>query len=214
MSLSCLNLKCVSPLRRCSGGDASSSAPFGPIRRISSRAPLGVGRGRRDRARERSMTGATAIDCDSNSSMIRAARCSDLETAVVNARGAARIAAGHPWVYRPDVVRGPDARRQRRRPVAGRASSTAAGKPLGVATWAARAAPGAAHGRARGPDREPATSLALVAERLSAALARRRGAGPRPRRLSRRPRRERPPAPAWSSIATPTPRSSRRRRWR
>ncbi len=26
MSLSCLNLKCVSPLRRCSGGDASSSA--------------------------------------------------------------------------------------------------------------------------------------------------------------------------------------------
>jgi len=32
---------------------------------------------------------------------------SELETAVVNAKGAARIAGGHPWVYRPDVVRGP-----------------------------------------------------------------------------------------------------------
>jgi hypothetical protein len=36
MSLSCRNLKCVSPFRRCSGGDASTSAPPGPIRRISS----------------------------------------------------------------------------------------------------------------------------------------------------------------------------------
>ena len=32
---------------------------------------------------------------------------SDLETAVVSTRGAARIGAGHPWVFRPDVVRGP-----------------------------------------------------------------------------------------------------------
>ncbi len=31
----------------------------------------------------------------------------DLETAVVSGRGAARIGAGHPWVFRPDVVRGP-----------------------------------------------------------------------------------------------------------
>jgi 23S rRNA (cytosine1962-C5)-methyltransferase len=28
---------------------------------------------------------------------------------VVGDRGAARLAAGHPWVYRSDVIRGPDA---------------------------------------------------------------------------------------------------------
>src|SRR4051812_21220940 len=97
---------------------------------------------------------------------------SDLDTAVVNAKGAARIAAGHPWVFRPDVVRGPkndaaDGGPSLVRVLDGR------GRALGVATWAA-------HPRlalrivAREGEPEPTDLLALVAERLGAALARRR----------------------------------------
>ena len=61
---------------------------------------------------------------------------SELETAVVNAKGAARIGAGHPWVFRPEVVRGPkndasDGGPSLVRVLDGR------GRPLGVATWAA-----------------------------------------------------------------------------
>src|SRR5260370_849586 len=61
-----------------------------------------------------------------------------LPTAVVSARGAARISAGHPWVFRQDVTRGPDGD-------AGVGGSSLVvvqdgrGKTLGVASWAARA---------------------------------------------------------------------------
>jgi 23S rRNA (cytosine1962-C5)-methyltransferase len=94
---------------------------------------------------------------------------------VVSPRGAERIAAGHPWVFRPDVVRGParDAGdggpslvsvRDRR------------GKPLGVATWAARSRL-ALRMVARHPDAPPADVESLVRRRLGEALARRRALG-------------------------------------
>jgi hypothetical protein len=86
------------------------------------------------------------------------------------------------------------------------------GRPLGVATWAARPRL-ALRLVARAGQPEPTDLGALVDERLAAALARRRR-WPGPRRL---PRRRTPRAiccPAWSSIATPTRPSCRRRRWR
>src|SRR5262245_1860157 len=96
---------------------------------------------------------------------------SDLETVVVSPRGATRIAAGHPWVYRPDVARGlkhdaGDGGPALVRVVDGR------GQPLGVATWAAKPRL-ALRIVARPGQPEPKDLVALVAERLGAALARR-----------------------------------------
>jgi 23S rRNA (cytosine1962-C5)-methyltransferase len=96
---------------------------------------------------------------------------SDLETAVVNARGAARIGGGHPWVYRPDVVRGP------KHDAGGGGPSLVRvvdgrGQPLGVATWAAQPKL-ALRLVTRAGQPEPTDLPALVAERLGAALARR-----------------------------------------
>ena len=200
MSLSCRNLKCVSPLRRRSGGDASTQrrARAEPPHQLG--APLGVGRRRARRDRKRSQTGATAIarnsSCGRPYERPTDERPTRLGTVVVSARGAARIARRPPLGLPPGRRARPRARRRRRRPVAGRACATGAGKPLGVATWAAQAAAGAAHGRARAASPRPTDLMALVAERLDAALARRRGADAGPRRLSRRPRRERLPARA------------------
>src|SRR6185436_13145881 len=100
----------------------------------------------------------------------------DLATATVNARGAARVRAGHPWVFRQDVVRGPakDARAGGPAVVEVRDPR---GKPLALATWAAEARLAlrvlAAGPRAAALPR-PVDFLALVGERLDAALARRR----------------------------------------
>lgn len=96
---------------------------------------------------------------------------SQLETVVVNAKGAARIAGGHPWVYRPDVVRGPkqdaaDGGPTLVRVVDGRE------QPLAVATWAAKPRL-ALRIVARAGQPEPTDLMAVVIERLSAALARR-----------------------------------------
>jgi 23S rRNA (cytosine1962-C5)-methyltransferase len=97
---------------------------------------------------------------------------SDLDSAVVSARGAARIGAGHPWVYRPDVVRGPKTDATDGGPALVRVRD-GRGRALGVATWAA-------HPRlalrmvARAGQPEPTDLMALVEERLSAARARRR----------------------------------------
>ena len=96
---------------------------------------------------------------------------SDLETAVVSARGAARIGAGHPWVFRPDVVRGPKHDATDGGPALVRVRD-GRGRPLGVATWAARPRL-ALRMVARAGQPEPADLAALVEERLAAALARR-----------------------------------------
>jgi 23S rRNA (cytosine1962-C5)-methyltransferase len=95
----------------------------------------------------------------------------DSATAVVSARGAARIRAGHPWVYRPDVVRGPE----RDAGDGGPALVTvedARGKVLGVASWAARARL-ALRVISRGEGARPRPLADLVEERLHAALERR-----------------------------------------
>ena len=96
---------------------------------------------------------------------------SDLETVLVSAKGATRIASGHPWVYRPEVVKGPksdagDGGPSLVRVVDGR------GQPLGVATWAAKPRL-ALRMVARPGQPEPVDLVALVSERLGTALARR-----------------------------------------
>jgi 23S rRNA (cytosine1962-C5)-methyltransferase len=96
----------------------------------------------------------------------------DDQSAVVTARGAARVRGGHPWVYRDDVARGPTHD-------AGDGGPTlvavvdARGKRLGTATWAARARL-ALRMVARGDEPAPAELLPLVEARLAAALERRR----------------------------------------
>jgi 23S rRNA (cytosine1962-C5)-methyltransferase len=97
---------------------------------------------------------------------------SGLDSAVVSARGAARIAAGHPWVYRPDVIRGPASDATDGGPSLVRIQD-GRGRALGVATWAARPRL-ALRMVARAGQPEPTDLLALVEERLAAALARRR----------------------------------------
>ena len=99
---------------------------------------------------------------------------SELGTATISARGAARIRGGHPWVYRQDVVRGPARDATSGGPLLVEVRD-ARGKPLAVATWAAQArlalrvvATGADAG-ARAAD-----LVALVGERLASAVARRR----------------------------------------
>jgi 23S rRNA (cytosine1962-C5)-methyltransferase len=98
----------------------------------------------------------------------------DSSTAVVSTRGAARIRAGHPWVYRPDVIRGPAQD-------AGDGGPSLVpvedgrGKRLGWATWAARARLAL---RMIGRGAEPPRRLTdLVDERLGAALKLRLGMG-------------------------------------
>jgi 23S rRNA (cytosine1962-C5)-methyltransferase len=99
---------------------------------------------------------------------------SDLGIVTVSARGAARVRAGHPWVYRQDVARGPakDARAGGPALVEVRDPR---GKALGVATWAAEARL-ALRVLATGAAAEPLPRdlLAVVETRLEAALARRR----------------------------------------
>src|SRR6266700_3951404 len=106
-------------------------------------------------------------------------RCpmSVMPVVVVNSHGASRIRAGHPWLFRQDVVRGPEADAASGGPslVAVRDGR---GKPLGTATWAAHAKL-ALRMLARGEDALPDGDdlVALVARRLDAALARRRQLG-------------------------------------
>jgi len=98
---------------------------------------------------------------------------SELPTATVSARGAARIRAGHPWVFRQDVVRGPAKDGRAGGPLLVDVRD-ARGKTLAVATWAAEARL-ALRVVAAGADAPAHASdlLAVVAARLDAALARR-----------------------------------------
>lgn len=100
------------------------------------------------------------------------------DTVVVNARGAARVRSGHPWVFRADVTRGPERDASDGGPgvvtvVDGR------GRALARATWAATARIALrVLARAADPGYEEADGadafLALIDRRLGAALARRR----------------------------------------
>ncbi|HVV50392.1 MAG TPA: methyltransferase domain-containing protein [Polyangia bacterium] len=100
----------------------------------------------------------------------------DAAIAVVSPRGAARIRAGHPWVYRPDVVRGPAADAGGGGPAVV-AVEDGRGKRLGLATWAARARL-ALRMLTRDREADAARPLgAYVEERLAAALERRRALG-------------------------------------
>jgi 23S rRNA (cytosine1962-C5)-methyltransferase len=95
--------------------------------------------------------------------------------AVVSARGAARIRAGHPWVYRDDVVRGPAQDAGNGGPALV-AVEDGRGKPLGTATWAARARL-ALRVVARAGEPAPRDLLELVSTRLGTALDRRLALG-------------------------------------
>ena len=57
---------------------------------------------------------------------------SDHHVAVVSGRGAQRLAAGHPWIFRSDVVSAPDAE------AGSVVVQTQQGRPLGVALWSPR----------------------------------------------------------------------------
>jgi 23S rRNA (cytosine1962-C5)-methyltransferase len=92
-------------------------------------------------------------------------------TAVVNARGRARIAAGHPWVFRQDVVRGPDSDAGNGGPALVLVTDERK-RPLAIATWAAQARL-ALRVIERGSERVP-DLLSIVEPRLTASLARRR----------------------------------------
>src|SRR5579871_4172254 len=100
----------------------------------------------------------------------------DSATAVVSARGAARIRAGHPWIFRPDVVRGPASDAGDGGPALVTVED-GRGKRLGLATWAARArlALRMVDRRERqDPAAAPARTLTEIVEvRLQAALERR-----------------------------------------
>jgi 23S rRNA (cytosine1962-C5)-methyltransferase len=95
----------------------------------------------------------------------------DSATAVVNARGATRIRNGHPWVFRPDVVRGPARDAGDGGPALVRVDD-ARGKPLGIATWAARPRL-ALRMIARGSEARPRPLVEIVGERLDGALKQR-----------------------------------------
>ena len=92
---------------------------------------------------------------------------------MVNTRGAARIRAGHPWVFRPDVVRGPEHDAGDGGPSLVSVED-GRGKPLGWATWAARARL-ALRMIARGAEAQPRPLIEIVDERLGAALELRLG---------------------------------------
>lgn len=85
-------------------------------------------------------------------------------TAVVSNKGAKRWAAGHPWIYRSDVIRFPD------EPAGAVTVTDQRGKPIGTALWSPHS-----EISLRLIDRDPAAQLdaAWWRARLGAALARR-----------------------------------------
>ncbi len=112
--------------------------------------------------------------------------------AVVNARGRARIAAGHPWVFRQDVISGPESDAATTGPALVRVTDDRR-RPLGFASWAATAKVAL---RMFGPEKPPSGQsqpqagqplpqaswalprlLDLVISRVRAARARRAGLG-------------------------------------
>jgi 23S rRNA (cytosine1962-C5)-methyltransferase len=97
---------------------------------------------------------------------------------VVTARGRARVLARHPWIFRQDVVRGPDTDARDGGPALVRVLGPR-GEPLGLASWAARAKVALRVFTVGQPMEAEADAGAdlftLVTARLGAALARRGG---------------------------------------
>jgi 23S rRNA (cytosine1962-C5)-methyltransferase len=93
-------------------------------------------------------------------------------TAVVNARGRARIAAGHCWVFRQDVVRGPDQDAGSGGPSLVLVTDERR-RPLALATWAARARL-ALRVLERGENDQLPLLASVIEARLAAAVERRR----------------------------------------
>jgi 23S rRNA (cytosine1962-C5)-methyltransferase len=88
----------------------------------------------------------------------------------VNPRGRARIASGHPWIYRQDVLSGPETDARTDGPALV-AVLDERRRPLARATWAAQS-PVALRILQRQSEKEPLLELmALVAERFEVALA-------------------------------------------
>jgi 23S rRNA (cytosine1962-C5)-methyltransferase len=94
------------------------------------------------------------------------------DTVKVTARGRARIAARQPWIFRQDVIAGPATDAGGGGPSVVRVLDER-GRPLGVATWAARAK--IALRLLSVGDAPPAPLIDIVAARLGPALARRGG---------------------------------------
>ena len=93
-----------------------------------------------------------------------------IPTVVVNSRGRARIASGHPWVYRQDVLSGPEADARTGGPALV-AVVDERRRPLAHATWAVQS-PVALRILQRQSERAPSPELmALVAGRFEVALA-------------------------------------------
>jgi 23S rRNA (cytosine1962-C5)-methyltransferase len=93
-----------------------------------------------------------------------------IPTVVVNPRGRARIASGHPWIYRQDVLSGPETDARTDGPALV-AVLDERRRPLARATWAAQS-PVALRILQRQSEKEPLLELmALVAERFEVALA-------------------------------------------
>ena len=92
-------------------------------------------------------------------------------TAKINSRGRSRLNAGHPWIYRQDVLAGPktDARTDGPDVVI---VADERGRPLGVATWASES-PIALRILDRGPSDRVPDLMKVVEERLRRARARR-----------------------------------------
>jgi 23S rRNA (cytosine1962-C5)-methyltransferase len=90
---------------------------------------------------------------------------------VVNAHGSGRVRAGHPWIFRQDVVRGPDTDAATGGPTLVQVQD-GRGKALGTATWAAQAKL-ALRMLTRADQPAPTDLLDLINGRLVAALARR-----------------------------------------
>ena len=102
--------------------------------------------------------------------MMRAQPMKDaVAVAVVSARGATRIRAGAPWVFRTELVRGPDTDARDGGPAVVTVEDPR-GKRLGTATWGARG-PIALRVLDREPGAAPRALPQLVAERLEPALA-------------------------------------------
>jgi 23S rRNA (cytosine1962-C5)-methyltransferase len=89
----------------------------------------------------------------------------------ITARGRSRMTAGHPWIYRQDVLAGPKADARADGPDVVLVADER-GRPLGVATWASES-PIALRILERGLSDRPPDLMKLVDERLRRARARR-----------------------------------------